>query len=63
MDNDRPLPEDEDVIPPDVMPRGDRPLSPADAVAADRERYGDNSANPNREDQEDAHHGQPEDIV
>ena len=63
MDNERRLPEDEDVIPPDVLPRKDDPLSPADAVVAERERYGDNSVNPNREDQEDVHRGRPEDIV
>ncbi len=63
MDNDRPLPEDEDVIPPDVVPRRERPLDPADVLEADLERYGDTSANPNREDQDDVHRGQPDDIV
>ncbi len=63
MDNDRPLPEDEDVIAPDVVPRRKRPLDPADVLAADLERYGDTSADPNREDQDDVHRGQPDDIV
>lgn len=63
MDYDRPLPEDEDVIAPDAIPRKDRPLDPADVLAAERERYGDTGANPNREDQEDVHRGQPDDIV
>jgi hypothetical protein len=64
MDSDnRRLPEDEDVIPPDLMPRRDRPLNPADAIAADRERYGDSSSSPNRDDEDDVHRGQPDDIV
>jgi hypothetical protein len=63
MENDRPLPENEDVILPDVAPRKDRPLDPADAVALEREKYGDSSMNPNREDQEDVHRGQADDIV
>jgi hypothetical protein len=64
MDNDnRPLPEDEDVITPDVAPRRDRPLDPADAVKREREKYGDSSTNPNRDDQEDVHRGTPDDIV
>ena len=63
MYNDPPLPEDEDVIAPDVAPRRDRPLDPADAVAAEREEYGDDSTSPNREDQIDVHRGTPDDIV
>jgi len=63
MDNDRPFPENEEIIAPDVAPRRDLPLDPADALAAERERYGDDSINPNREDQWDEHRGTPEDIV
>ncbi len=61
--NNRPLPEDEDVIAPDIAPRRDRPLDPAEALALEREKYGDNSTNPNRDDQEDVHRGTPDDIV
>ncbi|MBV9718817.1 MAG: hypothetical protein JOZ77_05830 [Candidatus Eremiobacteraeota bacterium] len=60
---DRPLPEDEESIAPDIAPRRDLPLEPADAIVADRDRYGDDSANPNREDQEDVHRGTADDIV
>lgn len=63
MDNDRTLPQDEDVIPPDVAPRKDRPLDPGDAVILEREQYGDSSASPNRQDQEDVHRGHADDIV
>jgi len=63
MDYNRPLPEDEEVIAPDVAPRRDLPLDPADALALEREKYGENSTNPNREDQFDEHHGTADDIV
>jgi hypothetical protein len=62
MYDDKPLREDEDVILPDVAPRKDLPLDPADAVALERDKYGDDSINPNREDQEDVHRGHPDDI-
>lgn len=63
MDYDKPLSEDEDVIPPDVAPRRDLPLDPGKAVELDRDKYGDDSSSPNRDDQEDVHHGEPDDIV
>jgi hypothetical protein len=63
MDYDRPLPEDEAVIPPDVAPRRELPLDPADALQREREKYGENSTNPNRDDQFDEHHGTADDIV
>lgn len=55
--------EDDETIAPDVAPRRDLPLDPADAVKREREKYGDSSANPNRGDQEDVHRGTADDIV
>lgn len=63
MNDNRPLPSDEEAISPDVAPRDDWPIDPAEAVRLEREKYGDSTANPNREDQEDVHAGQPDDIV
>jgi len=63
MDNDRPRGDDEETISPDVAPKRDRPLSPAEAVRLEREKYGDSSADPNRDDQFDEHHGTVDDIV
>jgi hypothetical protein len=63
MDDDRPLPADEETIAPDIAPRRDLPLDPADAVELERDKYGENSTNPNRDDQEDVHRGTPDDIV
>ncbi len=62
MDRERFADEDE-TIAPDVVSRRDQPIDPAQAVRLEREKYGENSANPNRDDQRDEHHGQPEDIV
>jgi hypothetical protein len=63
--NDRPggynLPMDEDIAP-DIAPRDDEPLDPAEAVRRERDKYGDDSTSPNRDDQFDEHHGEPEDI-
>ncbi|HEY1883500.1 MAG TPA: hypothetical protein VGG51_10720 [Candidatus Cybelea sp.] len=53
---------DEDISP-DVIPESQRPSDPAEAVRREREKYGEGSINPNRDDQWDEHHGQPEDIV
>jgi hypothetical protein len=53
---------DEDIAP-DIASRRDQPLDPAEAVRREREKYGENSQNPNRDDQYDEHHGQPDDIV
>ena len=63
MEHDRPLPDSDEQIAPDVAPRRDLPLNPAEAVAREREKYGENSTNPNRDDQEDVHRGTADDIV
>jgi len=63
MDQNRSPDTDEESIAPDVAPRRDLPLSPAEAVRLEREKYGENSTNPNRDDQYDEHHGTPDDIV
>ncbi|MGB9652791.1 MAG: hypothetical protein WCB01_13405 [Candidatus Cybelea sp.] len=63
MENDRRLPSDEETISPDIAPRKDRPLDPAEAVRLERDKYGEGSINPNREDQEDEHGGTADDIV
>jgi hypothetical protein len=62
MDNE-PLPSDEEYIAPDIAPRRDLPLDPANAVELERDKYGENSTDPNRDDQEDVHRGTPDDIV
>jgi hypothetical protein len=62
MDGER-LKDAEETIAPDVAPRRDEPVDPAEAVRREREKYGENSSNPNRDDQWDEHHGQPDDIV
>jgi hypothetical protein len=62
MDRERLADEDEDISP-DVVSRRHQPVDPAEAVRREREKYGENSSNPNRDDQWDEHHGQPEDIV
>ena len=50
-------------IAPDVAPLSDQPIEPAEAVRREREKYGDTSLDPNRDDQFDEHHGEPDDIV
>jgi hypothetical protein len=55
--------QDDDVITPDVASSKEKPIHPADAVRRELEKYGESSADENRGDQWDAHHGQPEDIV
>jgi hypothetical protein len=62
MDGER-LKDDQETIAPDVASRRDQPIDPAEAVRREREKYGENSSNPNRDDQWDEHHGQAEDIV
>jgi hypothetical protein len=62
MDGER-LQDAEETIAPDVASRRDEPLDPAEAVRREREKYGENSSNPNRDDQFDEHHGEPDDIV
>ena len=63
MTDDRlPYPgDDDDVVAPDVAPRKDRPLDPARAVRLEQEKYGETTANENRGDQWDEHHGEPDD--
>jgi hypothetical protein len=53
----------EEDISPDVAPLRDRPIDPADAVRREREIYGESGMDPNRDDQRDEHHGEPDDIV
>jgi hypothetical protein len=62
MDGER-LKDSEETIAPDIASRRDEPIDPAEAVRREREKYGENSSDPNRDDQWDEHHGQPEDIV
>jgi hypothetical protein len=62
MDGER-LQDAEETIAPDVASRRDEPLDPAEAVRREREKYGENTSNPNRDDLWDEHHGQPDDIV
>jgi hypothetical protein len=54
---------DDDVITPDVAPQEDQPVDPARAVRAEEENYGETTADENRGDQWDEHHGEPDDIV
>ncbi len=65
MDNDKfPYPDDDDdAIAPDVTPRRDQPVDPAEALAGERRKYGESSLDENRDDQRDEHHGQVDDIV
>ncbi|MGB8965305.1 MAG: hypothetical protein WCB99_06670 [Candidatus Cybelea sp.] len=66
MKNDDGLPypdNDDDVITPDIAPRKDQPLDPAKAARLEQEKYGESTADENRGDQWDEHHGQPDDIV
>jgi len=65
MDRDRfPYPDnDDDVIAPDVASPKDEPISPAEAVRREQEKYGESSADENRGDQWDEHSGTPDDIV
>lgn len=64
MSDGLPYPDtDDDVISPDVAPTTDRPIDPAQAVRLEQEKYADSTADENRDDQWDEHHGQPDDIV
>jgi hypothetical protein len=65
MKNDGlPYPDsDDDIITPDVAPRKDQPIDPAEAARREQEKYGESTADENRGDQWDEHHGQPDDIV
>ena len=59
----RRLPDDEEDIGPDVADGDRTPLDPAEVVRRERDKYGDDSAFPNRDDELDEHHGEPEDVV
>ena len=63
MDQDRRNDTDEETIAPDIAPRDELPLEPGQAVRRERDKYGDSSTNPNRDDQLDEHSGTFEDIV
>jgi hypothetical protein len=64
MSGGLPYPDhDDDVIAPDVAPREEQPVPPAQAVRGEQEKYADSSADENRDDQWDEHHGTPDDIV
>lgn len=64
MSSGLPYPDkDDDVIAPDVAPREDQPVDPAEAVRREIEKYGETTADENRADQFDVHHATPDDIV
>jgi hypothetical protein len=64
MGSGLPYPDnDDDVIAPDVAPRDDQPIDPAEAVRREQEKYGESSADENRGDQWDEHHADVDDIV
>lgn len=63
MNDNHSLPEEDEAIAPDIAPADDLPLDPADVMRLEREKYGESSAEPNLEDQEDMHGGQADDIV
>jgi hypothetical protein len=63
MRDRRPFPDEDETIAPDIAQRRDEPLKPDEAVRREREKYGENSTNPNRDDLWDEHHGEPDDIV
>ncbi len=50
-------------IAPDIARKAEQPLDPSEAVRREKEKYGEDSINPNREDQLDEHHGEADDIV
>lgn len=64
MSGELPYPDsDDDSIAPDVAPRDERPIDPAEAVRREQQKYGESSLDENRDDQWDEHHGTPDDIV
>lgn len=64
MTSGLPYPDnDDDVIAPDVAPEKQQPIDPAEAVHRENDKYGETTADENREDQRDVHAGTPEDIV
>jgi hypothetical protein len=63
-ENHFPFPDDEDeTISPDVATAKEKPLPPGEAVAREEDKYGETTADENREDQRDMHRGTPDDIV
>lgn len=50
-------------IAPDIAPRREEPLPPDEAVRREKDKYGEDGMDPNRDDQLDEHHGEPDDIV
>lgn len=65
MNDDKlPYPDDEiEDVAPDVASHEELPLKPAETVRREQEKYGESSLDENRQDQWDAHHGEPDDIV
>ena len=63
MNDNRPLPTQDEEIAPDLASPGKRPLDPAVLMRREREKYGETDVDPNLQDQEDEHAGQAEDIV
>jgi hypothetical protein len=53
----------DETISPDIVSRKERPVDPGEAVLREKEKYGEDSIDPNRDDQFDEHHGTPDDIV
>ncbi len=51
------LDELDETLKPDIPRPHHKPLPPGEALREARDTYGDDSASPNREDQEDMHHG------
>jgi hypothetical protein len=59
-----PYPDDEtESISPDVADDASKPIAPGDAVAREEDRYGETTADENREDQRDVHGATADDIV
>lgn len=48
--------DDDDAISPDVVSRHRQPISPAEAVRLEQQKYGESSLDGNRDDQFEAHH-------
>jgi hypothetical protein len=64
MGSGLPYPDnDDDVIAPDVAPRDEEPIDPAEAVRREQQKYGESTADANRDDEWDEHHGTVDDIV
>ena len=65
MDKDHlPYPDDQtETISPDIAGSKEKPLRPSEAVAREEDKYGETTADENRQDQRDMHSGTPDDIV